>query len=210
MGLRGAAAGHPPRRARRARQGALLLPARRDISVGLPEPAAGAVGPVTPRPTRRHARTASIPLLHWREIDIWRYVRREKFPSSIALLRQGREALSQHRLRALLRAGDSNADDRGRDHQRARVATRPPSAPAAPRTRRTPTPCRSCAHWATCRKRTCRNARPSAGHRRPPRPRQVHADRPAPHDTDSLPPDKTGGDRGRSPWSAGASWSSRT
>ena len=79
-GFNGLIARHPPRRGGDPRQGALFQPARRGQQLEPQGPAARVLGPVHDRASRTGTHVRVHPLLHWTEVDIWKYTKRESIP----------------------------------------------------------------------------------------------------------------------------------
>ena len=143
---------HRRRAARRGthpRQGTLLQPARQEHGMERRRPAARAVGPVQDRFSKGHPHPhpSAAALDRAEHLGIHRA---GEHPGHPALLRQRqRRALPQPRLRPLHLPIKSNARTVHEIVEELR-ATRTPSAPAAPRTRKAKTPSRSCAAMDTC------------------------------------------------------------
>ena len=95
---RGAAARHPPRRARRAREGALLLAARAGFHAGTSAAQPPELWDLYAT-VDEAAHDRIHPLLHMTELDIWRYVRREGMPSTRSTSRRTGKRYRSHRLR---------------------------------------------------------------------------------------------------------------
>ncbi len=186
---------HPPRRGRHTCQGARVQPARRAEHLELPRPAAGVLGPVQHRLRARHppARPSAAALDRAGHLALHQA---REHPADQPVLRQERQAVP-----LAWRQGHHLPGRLQRRYDRLRSSTncstpRWPSGPAAPWTTRPKTPSSACAPKDTCRTtKSDRNGHDGHEqgrrtgdpddtaaedrHRRPRRPRQVDAGRPA-------------------------------
>lgn len=117
------------------------------------------------------------PLLDWTEVDIWRYIQREKIPiPSLYLARDGKRfrSLGCHPITHPIASNAATIEEIIAELEGARTSERA----AAPRITMSPTPCRSCGPEASCesgkRKAGTRNwnSAPQNRFRRSCRPRK--------------------------------------